>query len=361
MTKGINRRQVLATGMAGAASLSMPFIGQAQAQSTVRLRIGMGHPPMAQPYGQVMAQFFVPELKKRAKAAGINLSIIEAYSGSVAKLAEIMGAVESGLLDIGAVVYPFESSRLFLQNFNYWIPFSNPDAVAVLDATRKTHDAIPELYDTFLKNKQRLLYLASTDNYGIGTSFEWNDLSELKGRKIAAAGPNLPWIKNSGAIPVQAGANDFYSGIQTGIYDGVIFHPAAYVGFKLHEVGKNFKICNLGSMAIFGITINEATWQKLPEALQKILLELSLEAEARSGAQANDGHTSALKFMRAEGVKVETITDQARMEWAESVKDLPGTMAKEADSRGLPGTKTVKTYLKFMAESGYETPVKYTL
>jgi C4-dicarboxylate-binding protein DctP len=40
---------------------------------------------------------------------------------------------------------------------------------------------------------------------------------------------------------------------------------------------------------------------------------------------------------------------------------FPGNQVREANGRGLPGTEVMSTYLRLVAESGYEWPQPYTL
>ena len=54
------------------------------------------------------------------------------------------------------------------------------------------------------KFKQKLLALIADNGYNLGTTFEWNTVSDLKGQKIAGAGLNLKWLEFAGATPVQS-------------------------------------------------------------------------------------------------------------------------------------------------------------
>ena len=37
-----------------------------------------------------------------------------------------------------------------------------------------------------------------------------------------AAGPNLPWLTGTGAVPVQGSLDNVYNGLQMGVFDGMI-------------------------------------------------------------------------------------------------------------------------------------------
>lgn len=100
-------------------------------------------------------------------------------------------------------------------------------------------------YDYFAKNMEKdynQVYLGyvATDDYGLGTTFPWTKIEELKGVKVGAADPNLPWLDYAGASKVQTNLNEVYNALQSGVYDGVVIFPAPYYGFKFGEVAKYY-------------------------------------------------------------------------------------------------------------------------
>ena len=66
-------------------------------------------------------------------------------------------------------------------------------------------------------------------NYNLVTTFSWGKGEQLKGRKIAAAGPNVPWVQAIGAIPVQSNLNEAYTSLQTGVYQGWVLGGTATI------------------------------------------------------------------------------------------------------------------------------------
>ena len=75
----------------------------------------------------------------------------------------------------------------------YWVPFGPASAEVAIRAARKVYDKFPALTDPLEKKyNQWLLGSGGFDNHHLGSSFAWDKLSELKGKKIGAAGPNLP-------------------------------------------------------------------------------------------------------------------------------------------------------------------------
>ena len=57
--------------------------------------------------------------------------------------------------------------------------------------------------------------------------------------------------------------------MQTGVYNGWIMFPSAWVNFKLHEVGKYYTEVGFGAITWHGLTINKARFARLPKDVQK--------------------------------------------------------------------------------------------
>jgi len=105
-----------------------------------------------------------------------------------------------------------------------------------MQAARAVYDKTPWLTEVFEKDyKQKLLGLHGWDNYHLGTTDPWDTVADLKGVKVGGAGPNLPWLEYAGAVPVQSTLPDGYLSLQTGVYNGWLMFPSAYLGFKFHE------------------------------------------------------------------------------------------------------------------------------
>jgi TRAP-type C4-dicarboxylate transport system substrate-binding protein len=327
------------------------------------LRIGSGHPSAPTVYVNQLEKLFVPEVSKRVKERTQHaVSFTEAYGGSVAKVNETVTAVQSGLLDVGAMCFCFEPSRLFVQNFPYWVPFGPPSAVTALRATRKTYDQFPQLSAVFEERyQQKLLALSGLDNYHLGTTFEWEKLGDLKGRKIGAAGPNIPWLQGSGAVGVSTTLPEVYNGLKSGLYEGVIMFPSSYAGFKFYEPAPHYKLVGFGAMMVNGLTINLRTWNRLPKDVQAIIAEVAREYENQQAIALDKSNEAGLERLKAGGGKITRVSDEARRQWAEGIRDWPDKMAKDVDKAGLPGSQILKSYIANLNAEGWRPPVEYVI
>lgn len=346
--------------VAAALAAIVPALTIPAQADTFTLRIGSGHPVGATVYVTELHQFFVPEVVKRVKQrTGHEVNFTETYGGSVAKVNETLQAVETGLLDIGGYCMCFEQSKLAAFNFPYWVPFGPKSSVAAVRATRKVYDEFPELSATFeKKHGQKLLALSGYDDYNLGTTFSWDRLSDLKGKKIGAAGPNLPWLQGSGAVGVSSSLPDGYNGLKSGIYSGWIMFPSAYNSFKFYEPAPYYKLVQFGSVMVNAVTINARTWKRLPPNVQAVISEVAREYEQRQAESLDASNKAGLEAL-AKVAKVSTLPDKDRTEWAEGLKAWPNSMAQEAKRSGLPTPAILRSYLRHLEEEGHRFPVAY--
>lgn len=345
-----------------AAIICTAWAGAAMADKFT-LRIGAGHPNGPAVYVSDVANYFVPEVKRRvAEETDHEVDFVEGYGGAIAGVAETLEAVQNGILDIGAYCMCFEPAKLFLHNFPYYAPFGPQDSAQQMKAARAVYDEIPWLVEVFEKEyDQVLLGLHGWDNYHLGTTDPWDTVEDLKGVKIGGAGPNLPWLEFAGAIPVQSTLPDGYLAMQTGVYNGWLMFPSAYLGFKFYEPAPHYTLIGFGAVGVNALTMNKRSLSRLPEDVQKIIREVGRGYEDQAGNTLNERQASGLEGLKKVGAEIKQLPDDARAGWAKSLTSFPNQQAKEADSRGMPGTEVMSTYLDKVNDSGYEWLVEYKI
>lgn len=331
---------------------------------TYTLRAGAGHPSGPTVYVTQLHEYFVPEVVRRVEAeTDYKIQFVEGYGGSIAKVAETLESVQSGILDIGAYCVCFEPSKLFLHNFMYFVPFGPQDSEQSVSIARSIYDRHPWLERQLTeKYGQRLLALNGWDNYHLGTVNAWDTVEDLRGVKIAGAGPNLPWLENAGITPVQSSLPDAYMALETGVYDGWLMFPSAYYSFKLHEPAPHYALIGFGAMGgAVVVTANSKRFKRLPREIQTIILEVAREYEAIAAKSLNDRQAKGLDDLRRSGAFLRTLPEDARTTWAKSLKSFPNDMAQEANGRGMPGSAIMRAYLDEIAKRGHDWPVHYVI
>ena len=337
-------------------------LGTAADAKTYVLRIGSGHPSKPVAYVRNMEHHFADTVTKRVAAeTGDKVRFIHAYAGKIAKVHETLEAVEKGLLDIGGYCVCFESAKMLPANFDYFTPFTTGDVRLQVKVKRRIMAEHPEIYDMLPKKyNQKLIAISGFDNYGLGTKFDWSDVSELKGKKIIAAGPNLPWVERYGAIPVTTTLPTAYNALATGVASGFIMFPGVYYGFKFHEPAPYFKVTNHGAMAQNVLTMNENTRKKLPAAIVKIIDEAAASYEVVANEDAYQSEGKGIELLKKAGAHVSTLPVEQQAKWAEALKDWPNERAHDLNKEyGIDGPAIMEKYMKYMEEAGHKWPYRY--
>lgn len=335
---------------------------QARAEN-VTLRIGAGHPEGPVAYVRLTSEFFVPEVTRRVEERTEHtVRFVEAYGGTIAKLPEVLEATQRGILDIGHTCFCFEPTKAFAQNLNYYVPFSTPSAVQQLRVTRRVYEAHPALSEHFSDNYgQTLIALTGYDNYNLGTSFAWDTVDDLSGRKIGGAGPNLPWLEGTGATVVQTSLNEMYSSVATGVFEGMLVFPGSYYGFKFHEVAPNYKLIDIGAVMVNGMMINNATKDRIPAEVYDIILEVAAEYEVKVAEELDRANADGIKKLEEAGAVITRLPEDQRQAWAEKLADWPNQMAQKVTEAGFDGSAIFNDYIRFLVEDGVTLPVRYQI
>ena len=337
--------------------VSLTLVGTTAYAKTYRLSMGAGHPTAAIWAGMVK-DWFGEEVKKRVAAkTGDTIEWTYAFGGSVAKLGGVIDAVRDGLLDVGEIQYCFTPTKLFLHNFSFATPFDSPDIFQIAQAALATHAKIKYLTEVFEKEyNQVYLGCLVINSYHLITTFPWKSMDDLKGKKIAAAGPNLPWIKGTGTVPVQSTLNEAYTSLQTGVYDGWVMFADGVTSFKLQDVAKYYTLVNFGAVTNGCITINLDTWKRLPKEIQTIMKEVGLEYTMALAKASAEKEKKAFEIMKEAGVTIQTLSDEERIKWVNMLPNNPNKIAQEANQKGMPGTETFRTWLEEQKKAGFVAP-----
>lgn len=343
------------------AALALSGLATSAWSDQITLRIGSGHPPGVV-YTGLMINYLEPELKKRVEErTGHTINFVEGYSGSVVKITEVLEAVQDGILDIGGYCLCFEPSNLPLHSFQAMAPFGTMDPVTSLKITEDVFAKEPYLYKVFEeKFNQKLIAHIADGGFNLATKDPWAKIADLKNRKIGGAGINLNWLQNAGVVPVTASFTTAYTDMTTGVYDGLITFPSAYLSLKFYEPEPYYTLIGFGSMAWLGLTINMKTFTALPKNVQDIVIEVAKDYQAQTGMVNKKQYDEQIAKMRSL-ITVNEIAPEVRQEWAESLAPWVKKATADLEAKGLPA-KHVMTLLLDSAEAhGYTWPVRYKL
>ena len=355
-------------GLAGAvlgAALLMSSSAHAYSQkgNEITLRIGSGHPPFIN-YVKAMSEVFAKRVSERAAAeTEYTVTFKEHYGGTVVNVFDTLEGVQDGRLDIGGWCVCFDDDKAMAMNITYYVPFGEPDGNKQVKTMARLLEEFPELYEDYEKRyNQKLLAQGGFGNYGLLTAFDWDTFEDLKGHKILAAGPNLPWVK--GGIPVRTTIPKAAQQLQTGVGEGIVLFPDTDYKLKLHEAtnGGVYTITDFGNIIQNSLTMNLRTRDKLPPEIVKIIDEVAIEWANEHTAWAVRDHQWGLDKLEEASVKIKTIDPDAKRAWAMELKDWPNERAQAVkDKKGIDMPKIMRAYIQYMEEGGHELPVEYVI
>lgn len=327
----------------------------------IKMRIGSGHTPEGTTWVRMVKNYFIPEVNKALEKTNYTIEWNEAYGGTVAKLGEELESVESNLLDMAYVSSPFEPAKLKVSNIGYNVPFSTSDPTVIAKVSQKLLDTYPEFSGEYAKANQKLLGLGFSESYHLVTNFPVNKLDDLKGHKMGAAGPNLPWIKSLGAVPVQAGLTEVYQGLQSGLIDGYVTFSFSALGYKFYEQAKYFTKVGLGSVILGGVTINNNKWKSLPKEVQDVLEKTGKGYTMAIAEELKRETDDNLNKMKEHGAIISELPVNEKEKWVNSLPDMPNDYAKKLNDDKLPGTQMMKDYIQGQIDAGYKFPKAYNI
>jgi len=250
----------------------------ANAQQVIKLTAIDGYPPRAL-WTKLFIEYYIPEVDKRlAKSGKYKIDWLQAWGGQIVKPRGVLDGIKNKLGDIGIVTTVFHASKLPLNNLPYYTPFSSRNPRIVSQVMDSLMDRYPEFQKQFdAQNQVVLTNYSSIDNYGVFTKEPVNRVSDIKGLKILAAGPNALYIKAVGGVNVLSNLTQQYNDLKTGVADGTVIWPEATITFKLVEVAPYYFETDFGTGVNKSITVNKEVWASLPDEVKKVLKEVAVD------------------------------------------------------------------------------------
>jgi TRAP-type C4-dicarboxylate transport system substrate-binding protein len=350
MRRFINRAAEVA-----AIALTVGALGaSAQAAETVKVTFISGYPTAATWVGAFDKAFVSTVDAALAKTGKYKVEWNLAHSGQVVKPRGEFEGVETGLGDIGVIPAAFHADKIPLYNIPYVTPFTNGgDPKAVTEAYKMLQGQFKEFPRDFKKfNQVQIGITDNVDNYILISSKPLKQLSDLKGLKVGAAGPNLPWVTPTGAAGVSTNLADAYNSLNTGIYDAMIVWRQAMGAFKLCEPAPHMLDAGLGAASMIPLTVNADFWDGLPDEVKKAFMAASDPWSDLQLKLLLDGASGGLEKCQKEYKTVATdMPAPDRAAWAKGMAPLALDWAKQTDAKGYPATQILAAYMDFMRKS----------
>jgi TRAP-type C4-dicarboxylate transport system substrate-binding protein len=342
-----------ATSIAAGFALAMLGSTAFAQQQTLNLTVAAGQAVRALPPLQLLSEWWVPEVTKRAAAINIKINWKEAYAGSLLKPTMVLEGTRDGITDIGFEPTIFHPDKLPFEQVSFMVPFTTSDVVLVGKVIEKMHQTNPAFKAQYDKYNVVRLAGSSYDSYELLSTHPVKSFADLQGKKIATAGAALQWLRGTPATPVQSNMMLYYNSAKTGVIDGFIIFPSAFKGMKYPEAAPSLTVTGFGAQYAAALLVNKGVWNKMPPALQKILHESALEwgdkADAMMQNLGNEGITLTKSFPNGQVI---TLTREEQAKWANAMPNIAKEWADRLDKQNQPGTKVLAAYMDEMRKAG---------
>lgn len=352
-------KTAITLGLAAGAMLlaSSAVFTPAAAQQEIQLTVAAGQPLRAMRPLQMVEDFFIPEVDKRMKAAGLDkkykINWKTAWAGSLLKPTQVLEGTRDGITDIGFEPTIFHPDKLPLEQISFMTPFVTSDVVQVGKAIDALHASIPEFKAQYDKFNVVRLGGSSFDSYELFSTAPVKTFEDIKGKKIATAGAALQWLRGTPATPVQSNMTLYYNNAKTGVIDGFIIFPSAIPGMKYPEAAPYVTKVGFGAQYAAALIINKGVYDKLPPEVRKILHEAAqawtAAADKVQQELGDNGFQSVSKFPKGEPI---VLPREEQVKWANAMPNIAQEWATDLDKKGLPGTKALQAYMNEMRKSG---------
>lgn len=346
------RKTVLA---ASAAALLAATIGAADAR-TYRLTVAAGQVPKAIASLLAVQTFFIPEVQKRVKAAGLkdDIAFRQAWAGSLIKPRAVLLGTQDGIADIGFVPGVFHPDKLPLQQASFATPFCSKETSIVTRAGQATMEKVPEARAAFDKFNVELIGSSSGDTYQFFTTFPVEKIEDLKGRKLASTGALLQWYQGLGVTAIDSNMMEYYNSTNTGVYQGFIIMGSAAVPMRYPEAAPYVNVVDFGANWTNFLVMNKASMARLPKEIQTIIRQVGKEWGVRADRDTDARAAGALKAVTKVFPKatVKRMSDAERKRWAMTMPNTAKAWATDLDKQGLPGTKVLGVYMDALRAQG---------
>lgn len=202
------------------------------------------------------------------------------WLGALHKTGEHWAACRDGLSEITFINFGYYQSQTPISRGVEWSwkggGAQYPDVH--MKMMNKLYDEFPQWREEYEKQNLHVLWFTNWGPANFNFKKAYETIESVKGLRIRAYGVAANALKAIGAVPVPIAAPEIYTSLQRGIVDGLLMVP---VGFTLathqetvvpYVVAGGYGVCGPSA-----VVMNKKLWDKLPQDLKDIFLEVKKE------------------------------------------------------------------------------------
>jgi TRAP-type C4-dicarboxylate transport system substrate-binding protein len=277
---------------------------------------------------------FAEDVKKATNGA---LDIKVHSANSLIKNPEIKRAVQTGQVQIGEIFKPNlgPEDPVFELDAIPFFAASYKEARALLDVSR------PAISEKLLKQGLRVLYMVPWPSQAFFTKKPINSVAELKGLKMRTYNAQTARLAQlMGAVPTTVQATEIPQAFSSGIIDTMFTSAPTAVTTKAWDYTK-FVYDTQAWVPKNVVFVNERSFQALPEAVRKVVLEQAALAERRGWEWSQRDNDESPKVLVKNGMTLTAISPAFSAELKKIGDQMLDDWLKKA---GPDGKKIIDAY-----------------
>jgi TRAP-type C4-dicarboxylate transport system substrate-binding protein len=277
---------------------------------------------------------FAEDVKKATNGA---LDIKVHSANSLIKNPEIKRAVQTGQVQIGEIFKPNlgPEDPVFELDAIPFFAASYKEARALLDVSR------PAISEKLLKQGLRVLYMVPWPSQAFFTKKPINSVAELKGLKMRTYNAQTARLAQlMGAVPTTVQATEIPQAFSSGIIDTMFTSAPTAVTTKAWDYTK-FVYDTQAWVPKNVVFVNERSFQALPEAVRKVVLEQAALAERRGWEWSQRDNDESPKVLVKNGMTLNPISPAFSAELKKIGDQMLDDWLKKA---GPDGKKIIDAY-----------------
>jgi TRAP-type C4-dicarboxylate transport system substrate-binding protein len=290
--------------------------GDAAALQPVTLVMSM-HDPAESNNGKFM-QAWADEVNAKTNG-GVTINIT--FSSALFEAKDVGQAVQTGGVDLGWMYTSYYPGQFPLTDVTT-VPFAGfGDPVVTTNTLWDLYDKYPELQQEWANYGKLLDLYGNPGMLFASAEKKIEKPGDVNGLTIRTpAGLVTDYVQALGGAPVVMPPPDLYEAIQKKNIQAYIFEPAGITNFKLQEVTKYFTDLPIYDGA-FGLVMNQAKFDGLPEEYQAVILETTQRAGSLKAAEDFKAAAEAAKTTIADAGG-EWITVANKDEWVQQAAPM---------------------------------------
>ncbi len=277
---------------------------------------------------------FAEDVRKATNGA---LDIKVHSANSLIKNPEIKRAVQTGQVQIGEIFKPNlgPEDPVFELDAIPFFAASYREARALLEVTR------PVISEKLLKQGLRVLYMVPWPSQAFFTKKPINSVAELKGMKMRTYNAQTARLAQlMGTVPTTVQATEIPQAFSSGIIDTMFTSAPTAVTTKAWDYTK-FVYDTQAWVPKNVVFVNERSFQALPEAVRKVVLEQAAIAERRGWEWSQRDNDESPKVLVKNGMTLTAISPAFSAELKKIGDQMLDDWLKKA---GPDGKKIIDAY-----------------